>query len=1685
MALDSQLTQNINLRANGDALLRPLQAMGNQLNRLVQQMQQVANPSTEKGRQQLQGLTREAQKTLGTLKTINDLMNNGSRTGRAKSSLLSGLSEQAFGKTVLNASKLKTELQSTTKASEALEVRLAQLHKKFNDLGNAGKAIGKRDIAKALNTQEALRQVQQLEREIARLDGRNAARGGLSSEGAALRARVGTSYDTLLGRAKNGRRVDFSKEIAETTLLVDSYKKVSREIEATAAASARAAAKRRADIMDTINMNDAQFRAMIARQSSQFKFTPDQAKQFNIPALNAQIAEGTQRARAYALAMSRAVEQGRNPALLDRLANGFKRVTQNVAEAEAKVKAFDALPAQKMKALTGALFADGGMAFGARILGASLITTGIFATINAAQQAAQYVGQLEDAFAKLQAISGSTNTEMEKFSGSLMKLAENSRYSALEIAEGATQLVQAGYSAAETTTVLQASLNLAAGSGSTVAEAVDTMTSSLGAFNLQASEAGHVADVLMMGLNASKLSIQQMQAALQYSAATAHEAGISLEELTAVAASLANAGIKSGSTIGTGLRQLLVDLQTPTEKLKNELDSLGLTMADVDVKSKGLAGVVKTLTDAGFSAEAAYNGLEVRAAAAFLAFRNQIDVYDELAAQLTNTGAAAEAAAKASQSLSAKWQQTKNKLGELVSMLAGPFLNALKAVVDIVGAVVGAFVAFLSAIGEMVGGATNLSMALTVLLPLLGACFGPTGIIIGAVTALLSLAGALGRNTDELDKLQAATNEATQKMQASRQTVSSVDDAISRLIERQTQLRGNSTALQVETLNLTEKFEGLSSILGGAAKSYDDLVSAMLRYRGVAMRDLQESARGQALASRDQMGPLANQLYRGNLSIVDLFRQNGGQNGFNNEPQLNSALSWAKRASTTPFESLSSEQLVDERLKLQKIINDLTAARKTTGVYKQYFEALNEQLNLIQQIAATRSKYDTALQQFNVARTANSPEEQKRFGDYTNLQSGISQGLDANKDKPGSGDSILRGQMALAKSQVASIEARMKQISQDSAEYRVLADDLARIKGEMARVQRASDEATRELLKKEKAGPGEDLTGEAVAALVRSQFKGANVYSYQKRSYKTQQILYNKYKAGKGPLAAKPGTSLHGSGHAFDMTPIPGLDIDQVAAFLESRGVELLEKLNEKDPTTGLYHWHFAWKPKKSNHQKMIDSELKSLLEETATDQRSAASTRIAAIISEAKGGAGDYSADAMGDALARYMQAATNEWDVKHPMSDTHGDPRLIAARAKERAAEMERVQEQVRKSWADYYKAIGDKAVQDADLAFKESQRILDEAVRNAEQISKDAQHQLDVAQNRVNQNNMDEGTLYVLNRRKEGADLASDQSKLLAQRQQLFRDQLIASQLEAKVNALPEGDDKKAKLEEVAQAWAKIREELQAVNDLQDSINARTQVFAELPLKERLEGAANAWREQNGAMDTWQKRVVDGVAPMLDTLKSGFTDLFASMMDGSKSVKQALVDFIKNFAQFVVQYIAQCMAMIAINAIMKALGIPVPGAFGGGQVKAAAPTPSSSAVGTPVNVAFNGGPVEIPGRFGGGIGHLSGGGSVRRGFTTRDSALYKLAAGEYVVRNKSVRELGIPFMDAINKHGAKGLAAMQGVQQNIVAPSKQEVNVWMVPQGTKPPVSKHDIVVAIGDDILQGGQTKQLIKQVVNGG
>ncbi|HEX4738742.1 MAG TPA: D-alanyl-D-alanine carboxypeptidase family protein [Allosphingosinicella sp.] len=129
------------------------------------------------------------------------------------------------------------------------------------------------------------------------------------------------------------------------------------------------------------------------------------------------------------------------------------------------------------------------------------------------------------------------------------------------------------------------------------------------------------------------------------------------------------------------------------------------------------------------------------------------------------------------------------------------------------------------------------------------------------------------------------------------------------------------------------------------------------------------------------------------------------------------------------------------------------------------------------------------------------------------------------------------------------------------------ADDLKKIEQAFVAQKKAIEDATR--ASKEHANQiGRVMTLAQGEALIKSI--GGTVTSGQ-RSFATQQRLYQKYLAGTGPLAAKPGTSYHEVGQALDIAKTTGMTLAKIRDAFRDAGVPVKELLDEGD------HFHVAW----------------------------------------------------------------------------------------------------------------------------------------------------------------------------------------------------------------------------------------------------------------------------------------------------------------------------------------------------------------------------------------------------------------------------------------------------------------------------------------------------------------------------
>lgn len=472
------------------------------------------------------------------------------------------------------------------------------------------------------------------------------------------------------------------------------------------------------------------------------------------------------------------------------------------------------------------------------------------------------VTELDDGLLKFQAITQTSNGEMGKFKEQLLEIGSASRYSLKDLTEVATTLGQTGLAAGDVAKALPSVINLATASGSSLKEATDILTTAIGAYNMQAEKAPDVANTITSALNKTKLTVTQLGQGLSYAANVANESGVSFNELTAVLAGLSQAGIKSGSTAGTGTRQLIQELISPSDKLLKMLKTLGISMTDIDVKANGLIGVLENLSKHGFGTSEALKSLDLRAASTFSALTSRLDRVKALQESLALSNSAAEGAAKASESLTAVWTALGNKAVSLTDKSLAPMVEALKAlgvglgvvadaankagpVLPILGTLVTAgagaagvtwILKLASGIGTLTTSLIGAEAAATGLgAALLALGKTPVGIAFGLGVAGIAAAGLLGGPSPlekRIDDARGVLNDLTSRQQQTETSLANLDHTITGLIEKKEKLDKDSFARRDVLLQAQKDFAGLGLNVDLSTTSVQQLIDALRKLHG-------------------------------------------------------------------------------------------------------------------------------------------------------------------------------------------------------------------------------------------------------------------------------------------------------------------------------------------------------------------------------------------------------------------------------------------------------------------------------------------------------------------------------------------------------------------------------------------------------------------------------------------------------------------------------------------------------------------------------------------------------------------------------------------------------------------------------------------------------------------------------------
>lgn len=197
----------------------------------------------------------------------------------------------------------------------------------------------------------------------------------------------------------------------------------------------------------------------------------------------------------------------------------------------------------------------------------------------------------EKSMAKVKAITNSTEADMQKLTNQAKELGSTTQYSASQAADAMSYLGLAGWNTNSIMGAMPGLLSLAAASGTDLARVADIISDdmtgfgiaasnadgSVAMFNDRVSNAEHFADVFAYTMSHTNTTVDMLGETMKYAAPVAKAFGATLEETSALAGLMANAGIKA-SQAGTSLRAGFLRLAGPPKKASKAMDELGISL---------------------------------------------------------------------------------------------------------------------------------------------------------------------------------------------------------------------------------------------------------------------------------------------------------------------------------------------------------------------------------------------------------------------------------------------------------------------------------------------------------------------------------------------------------------------------------------------------------------------------------------------------------------------------------------------------------------------------------------------------------------------------------------------------------------------------------------------------------------------------------------------------------------------------------------------------------------------------------------------------------------------------------------------------------------------------------------------------------------------------------------------------
>ncbi len=155
-----------------------------------------------------------------------------------------------------------------------------------------------------------------------------------------------------------------------------------------------------------------------------------------------------------------------------------------------------------------------------------------------------------------------------------------------EIADGYQELIKRGYTSSQALAALPTMLQASVASGDDFTDVVHNSTAALESFGMRSNDVTgmtkntkEAVNQMAYAADMTATDFQNMGVAMEYVGATAHQNKLSLSEIASAIGILSNNGLEAEKA-GTGLRKVIVSLQSPSKDASEALAGIGLSTKD-------------------------------------------------------------------------------------------------------------------------------------------------------------------------------------------------------------------------------------------------------------------------------------------------------------------------------------------------------------------------------------------------------------------------------------------------------------------------------------------------------------------------------------------------------------------------------------------------------------------------------------------------------------------------------------------------------------------------------------------------------------------------------------------------------------------------------------------------------------------------------------------------------------------------------------------------------------------------------------------------------------------------------------------------------------------------------------------------------------------------------------------------